>query len=59
MDRIINVKLLTHPINWLIVWVVLLFAGFAWHVVHNAIQGNPAAAQQDDASSTPFNANAA
>jgi hypothetical protein len=34
MDKIINTKLLAHPVNWLIVWTVLLFAGFAFTLVH-------------------------
>jgi hypothetical protein len=34
VDRIINTKLLMHPVNWLIVWTVLLFAGFAWALAH-------------------------
>lgn len=57
MDRIINIPLLKHPMNWLVVWLVLLFAGFAWHLVHDALQGNPASAQTDSSNSQPFNAN--
>lgn len=39
MDRIINGKLLLHPMNWLIVWTVLLFAGFAWTLAHEELTG--------------------
>jgi hypothetical protein len=41
------------------VWLILLFAGFAWHVVHDALQGNPNMATGTDDNSQPFNANAA
>lgn len=37
MDEVINTKLLSHPVNWLIVWVVLLFGGVAFSVFHKAI----------------------
>jgi hypothetical protein len=57
VDRIINIPLLKHPVNWLIVWLVLLFAGFAWHLLHDAIQGSASSAQVDSQNSQPFNAN--
>jgi len=44
MDRVINLKLLMHPVNWLVVWVVLLFAGFAWALVHEKATAAPTAA---------------
>lgn len=44
MDRIVNLRLLTHPVNWLIVWTVLLFGAFAWHVVHARANALPPAA---------------
>lgn len=31
-DTFINRRMLAHPINWLVVWTVLLFAGFAFHL---------------------------
>jgi hypothetical protein len=34
LDDFINLKMLGHPVNWLIVWIALLFAGFAWALVH-------------------------
>jgi hypothetical protein len=34
MDKVINLRLLSHPVNWLIVWTVLLFAGFAYALAH-------------------------
>lgn len=39
MDRIINLRLLSHPVNWFIVWTVLLFAGFAWMLLHEEFSG--------------------
>jgi hypothetical protein len=45
MDRIVNVRMLSHPVNWGIVWTVLLFAGFAWSLFREAtasdIPANP------------------
>lgn len=35
MDNVINLKLLSHPANWLIVWTVILFGGVAWKLVHD------------------------
>lgn len=35
MDRFINLRMLAHPVNWLIVWVFLLFAAFAWALAHD------------------------
>ena len=37
MDRVINLRLLSHPVNWLVVWSVLLFAGFAYVHIHDAL----------------------
>lgn len=33
MGNVINLNLLKHPINWLIVWTVFMFAGYAWALV--------------------------
>lgn len=41
MDQVVNVKLLSHPANWLIVWVVLLFAGVAYSLVHKTVSVVP------------------
>lgn len=42
MDEIVNVKLLSHPVNWVIVWVVLMFGGLAYSLLHKAITVTPA-----------------
>lgn len=34
MDKVINLRLLTHPVNWLVVWTVLLVAGFGYSLIH-------------------------
>ncbi len=39
MDRIVNLRLLSHPVNWLIVWTVLAIAGFAAMQVHKGLAG--------------------
>jgi hypothetical protein len=39
----INVRLLSHPVNWLIVWTVLLFGAFAWHFIHQRTTAMPVA----------------
>jgi hypothetical protein len=44
MDSIVNTRLLAHPVNWLIVWTVLLFAGFGWTVIHSHVN-TPVSAQ--------------
>jgi len=41
MDRFINLRLLMHPVNWAIVFVVLMFAGFAWAIVHEHVNTAP------------------
>ena len=43
MDKVINLRLLAHPMNWLIVWTVLAFAGFAWVHFHEISQTPPTA----------------
>lgn len=35
LDRIINLNLMLHPVNWLLVWIILTMAGYAWHVIHD------------------------
>lgn len=39
MDNIINTRLLSHPINWLVVWTVLGFGVFAYALVHEHLNG--------------------
>lgn len=38
---LINLKILAHPINWLVVWTVLLFGAFAWHLINARLQSLP------------------
>lgn len=40
-SKFINLALLGHPMNWLIVWTVLLFGGFAWHLVLSRVAAPP------------------
>ena len=51
MNKVINLPMLAHPINWLIVWIVLAFAGFAWALIHEATASSitPATPQQQAA----------
>ena len=49
MDRFLNIRMLSHPVNWLIVWTVLLFAGLAWALVHGYASGTTIAAASDPA----------
>ena len=34
MDRLINLRLMAHPMNWLIVWTVALMLGTLIRIVH-------------------------
>lgn len=43
MDKIINLAIMRHPVNWIIVWTVLLFAGFAYAIVHEKVTSAPSA----------------
>lgn len=40
-DDLINVRLLAHPANWLVVWTVLLFGSIAWHLIMTHTQSAP------------------
>jgi hypothetical protein len=40
MDRIVNTRLLGHPVNWLIVWSVLLVAGYVATLAHAGLAGD-------------------
>lgn len=44
IDDVINTKLLLHPMNWLIVWIVMIFAGFAWVLIHEHVTATSPAA---------------
>ena len=35
--EIVNFRLLTHPVNWLIVWLTLLLASLAYTAVHDGV----------------------
>jgi len=37
MPEIINTRLMAHPLNWVIVWVVIAIAAFGWHQVQVGI----------------------
>ena len=37
----INVRLLVHPVNWLVVWTVMLFGAFAFHFIQQRINAMP------------------
>lgn len=39
MPDLINVAMLKHPINWLIIWVVITIAGFGIREIHKGISG--------------------
>ena len=54
MEGIINLKLMAHPVNWLIVWIFLMMGFLAWHLVHDAVTRGPAIANGpgDDMGST-------
>lgn len=41
ISDIINLRLLAHPVNWLVVWTVLLFGAFAFHLARDG--GDPLA----------------
>lgn len=43
MDEFINTRMLMHPVNWLIVWTVLMFGLFAWHFIHQRSTATPVA----------------
>jgi len=37
MPEFINLKLMSHPINWLIVWVTVLIATTTYTYIHDGI----------------------
>jgi hypothetical protein len=46
--EIINLKMMMHPMNWLIVWIVLLIASFAFKEIHNGVTNAGAGSQIPD-----------
>lgn len=41
MDRVVNLGMMAHPVNWLIVWVVLMMAGLGFRLLHAHACGQP------------------
>ena len=41
MNGLVNVRLLSHPVNWLVVWTVLLFGAFAFHFIQQRATAMP------------------
>jgi hypothetical protein len=41
MDRFLNIELLKNPVNWAIVWAMVLFAAFALYTISVYAAGNP------------------
>lgn len=33
LDSVVNTRLMSHPLNWFIVWTTLLFGALAWHML--------------------------
>jgi hypothetical protein len=42
-ETFVNVRLLSHPVNWFVVWTVLAFGLFAWHFIHQRTTAMPIA----------------
>lgn len=45
MDKFINLKLASHPMNWLTVWLMLIIAGAIGHMLLSLLGVAPANAQ--------------
>lgn len=43
MDKVLNLAMLKHPMNWVIVWTVLLIGAYGWHILHDNLSGGDAA----------------
>ena len=41
MDAIVNTRMLSHPVNWLLVWVIAAFGAFAWALIHEKATALP------------------
>lgn len=37
--QLVNLRLMSHPINWVFVWIVLALASMAWKQIHDHYQG--------------------
>lgn len=37
--ELINLKMLSHPMNWFLVWIVILIASFAYKEIHRGLGG--------------------
>lgn len=48
IDKFVNVPLLTHPMNWIIVWTVLIFWGLAAHILMGGVN-SPASTDRKQA----------
>lgn len=44
MDNLINKALLAHPMNWAIVWTVMLIGAYGWHILHSKLSDDAATA---------------
>ena len=42
MDKIINVRLLSHPLNWLTIFLMLVLTAIAGHEIMSLVQLEPA-----------------
>lgn len=45
MDKFINIKLLGHPMNWLVIFLMLVIAAIAGHEILSLAQIEPAVSQ--------------
>lgn len=43
-ENLLNVRLLSHPANWLIVGVLIVFYSFAYAIAHERISQGPVVA---------------
>lgn len=43
MDCFLNMAMLKHPMNWLVVWTILLIGAYGWHILHENLSGVDAA----------------
>lgn len=35
--EVVNTRLLSHPVNWVILWITLALAAMAYHAVHRSM----------------------
>lgn len=36
----INLKMMSHPMNWFLVWIAIMIASFAWREIHKGVTSN-------------------